>query len=130
MEVNQSGIFAQREAFETVLLCSNRANLSRRNRPALPPEEERSSATNEPGRLNTVGTLMLVLLYALYAVDECTCWEEEEEEDIAKSRKSKTWISKDKVGSRYNLPSGILKDQLNLNSFAPLLGAFTWKKPS
>lgn len=84
MEVNQSGIFAQREAFEAVLLCSNRASLSRRNRPALPPEEERSSATNEPGRLNTVGTLMLVLLYALYAVDERTCWEEEEE-DIAKS---------------------------------------------
>ena len=49
MDVNQRDNVAQMEYFETVPLCSRRPHPSRRNRPALPPEEERSSHTDQPG---------------------------------------------------------------------------------
>ena len=49
MDVNQRDNVAQMEYFEIVPLCSRRPHPSRRNRPALPPEEERSSYTDQPG---------------------------------------------------------------------------------
>ncbi|KAF6231299.1 hypothetical protein HO173_010442 [Letharia columbiana] len=48
-EVNQRDMFAQMECLKAALLCSRRSNLSRRNRPALPPEEDSSSHTSRPG---------------------------------------------------------------------------------
>ena len=49
MQVDQRDIVAHMESLEVILACSSRSNPSRRNRPALPPEEERSSHTDEPG---------------------------------------------------------------------------------
>lgn len=46
MEVHQSDIAAQRETFESILLCSDRP---RKERPPLPGEEERSSHRDLPG---------------------------------------------------------------------------------
>lgn len=46
MEVHQSNIAAQRETFESILLCSDRP---RKERPPLPGEEERSSHRDLPG---------------------------------------------------------------------------------
>ncbi len=49
MEVKQRDIIAQMESFEDLMFCSHGRSLSRRNRPALPPEEEWSSHTDKPG---------------------------------------------------------------------------------
>ncbi len=49
MEAKQRDTVAQMECFEDLMFCSHGQSLSRRNRPALPPEEEWSSHTDKPG---------------------------------------------------------------------------------
>lgn len=49
MDVNQRDTVVQMESHEFILLYSEGPNYSRRNRPALPPEEESSSHRDCPG---------------------------------------------------------------------------------
>lgn len=49
MTVNQRDIVAQVKSFEILLLCGNGPGLSRKNRPALPPEKESSSHIHARG---------------------------------------------------------------------------------
>ena len=60
---------AQMKSFEGGILCSSRLSLSRRNRPALPPEEDATSHTNRPAY--SVSRLSYVAFVRGGRMDDC-----------------------------------------------------------
>ena len=66
MEVSHSDIIVQKEAFETVLLCSNGP---RRRPPALPPEEDSSLQTESARKSPITGYWVLDTGYWILDTD-------------------------------------------------------------